>query len=74
MTSTAVVVLTGLVVVVNVALVWPAGTVTFAGTAASEGLVLASVTTVPPLGAALRNVTVPVDVVPPTTVLGVNDN
>lgn len=57
------------VVVVNVALVPPAATVTLAGTLAAAWL-LDSDTTAPPAGAALVNMTVPVDVFPPTTVEG----
>jgi hypothetical protein len=65
-TPTAVVLVTGMVLAVNVALVWPAGTDTLAGTVTSDVLALESVTaTVPPLGAAPFNVTVPVAGVPP---------
>ena len=61
---------TGLVVIVNVAVVAPAGTVTLAGTWAAEMLLLERVTTAPPVGAARVNVTVPVEEVPPITELG----
>src|SRR5437867_2416855 len=61
---------TGLVFTVNVALVAPAGTVTLAGKVASDEL-LASVTTDPPAAAGSLRVTVPVETLPPTTVLGV---
>jgi hypothetical protein len=44
---------------VKVALVAPAGTVTLAGTVATAVLLLDRVTTVPPDGAGLFNVTVP---------------
>ena len=57
------------VVMVNVPLVCPAATVIFAGTVATE-LLLDKVTTVPPVGAAAARVTVPVELLPPTTVLG----
>ena len=57
------------VLTVKVALVCPAVTVTFAGTVAAA-LLLDSVTTVPPVGAAIFRVTVPVELAPPVTVLG----
>ena len=60
---------TEMVATVNVALVVPAGTVTLVGVDADVELSLRD-TTVPPLGAAAVNVTVPVDDVPPTTVVG----
>ena len=66
---TMVVVATGVVVTVKETLVAPAGTVTVAGTTAAE-LELDSVTTIPPLGAALLSVTVPVTEVPPATEFG----
>jgi hypothetical protein len=53
----------------NVALEDPAGTVTFAGTAALP-LLLESVTTIPPLGAGPLNMTVPVDELPLVTRVG----
>jgi hypothetical protein len=53
------------VVTVNVALVAPAATVTFAGTVATAVLLLVSVTNAPLAGAGAFNVTVPVDEVPP---------
>ena len=64
---------TGVVVTVNVALVAPAATVTFAGTVAAAVLLLVSVTTAPPAGAALFNVTVPVEEVPPVTLVGLRE-
>jgi hypothetical protein len=62
---TDVVVLTGVVVTVNVALVAPAGTVTVVGTDAAA-LLLDKLTAVDADGAALK-VTVPVAVPPPAT-------
>src|SRR5262245_12695895 len=53
----------------NVALVAPAGSVTLAGTEALA-LELVSVTTSPPLGAALVSVALPVAPFPPTTLVG----
>ena len=54
------------VVTVNVADVWPAGTITLAGTAAAAGVSLVSTTVVFTEGAAERT-TVPVAVVEPKT-------
>jgi hypothetical protein len=61
---------TGLVDTVNVAVVSPAATVTLAGSVATVGLLLASVTTAPLAGAGPLSVTVPFDEVPPVTVVG----
>src|SRR5215472_8151010 len=61
---------TGLVLMVNVAVVAPAGTVTLGGTCAAAVLLLDSVTTDPPEGAGPVNFTVPVDEVPPITEVG----
>jgi hypothetical protein len=58
---------TGLVVIVNVAVVAFAGTVMLAGTCAAEVLLLESVTTAPPVGAGPLSVTVAVDDTLPTT-------
>jgi hypothetical protein len=63
-------VVTGLVATANVALGAPAATVTLGGTWAALVLLLARVTTAPPLGAAALSVTVAVELLPPTTVLG----
>ena len=60
---------TGFVLTLNVAVVAPATAVTLAGTAAAE-LLLASVITTPPAGAGPLIVTVPVDPVPPWTLVG----
>jgi hypothetical protein len=58
-------------VTVNVAVVAPAATVTVAGTVAAPVL-LDSVTVIPPAGAALVSVTVPVDEAPPVTLAGLS--
>ena len=70
---TAVVLDTATVVTGNVAVILPPGTVTLAGTVATEGLLLDSVTTTPPLGAGPLSVTVPVEPLPPTTEDGLKD-
>jgi hypothetical protein len=67
---TAVDVETAWVVIVNVATVDPAGTVTLAGTLAMAELLLESATTAPPDGAAPLNVTVPWEELPPVTLVG----
>ena len=61
---------TVLVVTVKVALVAPEATVTLAGTVATAVLLLDSVTTAPPLGAAPLRVTVPCEELPPVTLVG----
>jgi hypothetical protein len=58
------------VVIVNEAVVEPAGTVTNAGTVAAAGFELTRYTASPPAGAAASMVTVPVETPPPTTVVG----
>ena len=65
---------TALVVTVNVAVVEPAATVTLAGTVATVVLLLDSVTTAPPEGAALVSVTVPCEELLPTTLAGLSDS
>jgi hypothetical protein len=60
---------TALVVTVNVPVVAPAKTVTVAGTTA-DVLLLERLTTAPPVGAAALSVTVPVELAPPTILVG----
>ena len=60
---------TEVVVTVKLALVAPASTVTLAGTVAAVEL-SESDTTAPPVGAAALKVTVPVEELPPTTLVG----
>lgn len=62
---------TPVVVIVNVALVVPAGMVTLTGTCATAVLLLWRFTSAPPAGADPFSVTVPVELFPPTTVPGV---
>ena len=69
-TRTLVDAVTAFVDTVKVALVAPAGTVTLAGTVPTAVLLLASVTTIPPLGAGPLRVTVPWDEFPPVTLAG----
>ena len=56
----------------KVALEAPAGTVTLAGTVAALVLLLDSVTTAPPEGAALVRLAVPCEPLPPTTLIGLS--
>ena len=60
---------TALVLTLKLALVAPAGTVTLAGTAAAA-LLLESATCAPPAGAGPFRVTVPVEALPPVTLVG----
>jgi hypothetical protein len=60
---------TAVVVTVNVPVVAPAATVTLAGTVA-DALLLDRVTTAPPVGATELSVTVPVELAPPTRLVG----
>jgi hypothetical protein len=55
----------------KVLLVVPAAIVTLPGTCATELLLLCKLTTAPELGAASVKVTVPVELAPPTTDVGV---
>ena len=61
---------TAKVVTVNVALVAPAGMVTLAGTVATTVLLLARVTTAPPVSAGPLSMTLPVEGDPPLTLVG----
>ena len=60
------------VVTVNAALVDPAGTVTLAGTVATDVLLLERETRAPPLGAGALRATLPVEGDPPLTLVGFN--
>ena len=60
---------TEFVLIGNVAEVWPWDTVTLEGTITAE-LLLVSLTVVPAVGAITLSVTVPVEVVPPVTAVG----
>jgi len=63
---------TVLLLAVKFALVAPAGTVTLVGTVTAVEL-SESVTIAPPLGATALNRTVPVEALPPTTLVGLSD-
>jgi len=67
---TAVDAATAYVVILKVALLLPAATLTVSGTVAAEVLLLVSPTAIPPAGAVAVNVTVPVELVPYITVAG----
>src|SRR5215471_4553189 len=64
--------LTVAVDIAKVVVVVPSATVSEAGTLATAVLLLVSVTTVPPAGAAVDSVTVPVLVAPPTRLAGLS--
>ena len=65
---------TALVFIVNVELVLPLGMVTLDETLATDALSLLSDTTTPPLNSGLLNVTVPCDVLPPKTLVGLSES
>jgi hypothetical protein len=65
---------TALVDTVKFALVAPDAAVTLVGTVATAVSLLESVTTAPPAGAASLRVTVPVEGVPPVTLVGLRLN
>ena len=67
---TIVLVATGFVVMLKVAVVAPGATVTLAGTLAAVVLLLDSVTSAPTSGAVPVNVTVPLEAAPPMTLVG----
>ena len=62
-----------MLVTVNVAVVAFAAMVTLAGTVAAEVLLLVRVITAPPAGARPVNVTVPVELLPPRTEVGLRE-
>ena len=61
---------TGVVLTVKVAVAAPLGTVALAETLATPGLSLDRDTSAPPLGAGPLSVTVPVEELPPVTLVG----
>lgn len=71
--TTVVFVVTPVVFTAKVALVAPAATVTLAGTVVAAWLV-DKATAAPPAAAAALSVTVPVDELPPTTLVGLSES
>lgn len=69
---TEVLLATGIVVTVKVAVLVFSATVTLTGTVAADVLLLDSVTTAPPAGAGPFSVSVPVDEPPPLTEVGLS--
>ena len=65
--------MTEVVVTVKLALLTPASTVTLAGKVAAAEL-SENITTAPPVSAAALKVTVPVEELPPTTLVGLRDS
>jgi hypothetical protein len=57
--------------IVKLALFWPARTVTLRGTLATDGPLLVRDTNIPDQGAAPLKTTVPLELAPPTTLVGV---
>lgn len=69
---TVVIVATALVVTMNVVVVLPAGTITEDWTCAAVLLLLERLTAAPPTGATPFSVTVPVELLPPVTNVGLS--
>ena len=65
---------TAWVVAVKIAVAFPALTVTVAGTVTAAGLLLMSPILMPPAGAGALSVRVPVELLPPVTLVGFRDN
>jgi len=73
-TVTEVALLTALAVTRNICVLWPAATVTDAGTGRAAGLALVRFTEIPPAGAIPLSVTVPVAVCPETMDAGLKES